>query len=267
MNYLSGPLRFFSFLLPFSFLFIALCCKDSSEQPKPVEPQPEEIIPDSLAGVLKLEFRNHVDGLPLLFTPNEFKSPAQDTFRVDDFKYYISNVKLRNTQTGRVYTEKNSYHLIEQQKGKTSFVMNRIPVKGFDVLEFSVGVDAVQNASTAKTGDLDANNNMAWDWNTGYIFMRFGGFQVKKGVQVKGLRFHVGDNVNYKTFTFPLSQVNFVKNKPYTARIGANINELFRTPQLIDFDVMYDVMDGSDATTIANNYETGMFTLDEVEQQ
>ncbi|KAA9333594.1 MbnP family protein [Adhaeribacter soli] len=255
--------------LPATFLLLgSLSCGKDTPTPKPAPTPPVAQYPDSLAGTMQVNFLHHVDGQPLVFDSQHYLNAADDTFSVEYLKYLISNVKLTNTTTGKTYIEKNSYHLINPKENKAGFDLAGIPVKDFNQIEFSIGVDAYANSRTDHSGDLYPDNGMAWDWNTGYKFMSFGGRKISRvAAKDYGLTFHVGTNQNYKTLTFPLSQtLTFQKNKPYTLQIDANLNELFRSPNVIDFDLVYIVHMGPNAEKVANNYATNMFKIKDISQ-
>jgi hypothetical protein len=254
--------------LPATFLLLgSLSCGTDNPPPKPVITPPVVQYPDSLAGTMQVNISHHVDNQPLFFASQSYVNAAGDTFKITKLKYYISNVKLTNTATGKTYIEKNSYHLIAPQENKIGFKLAGIPVKDFDMLEFSMGVDADANSRTDQTGDLDANTDMGWDWKTGYKFLNFGGEKISKdAAKQHALIFHVGGNQNYKTYTFPLGQtLTFQKDKPYILHLEANLNELFRNPNIINFDLINNVESGPNMEKLAENYGTGMFRIKSLE--
>ena len=255
--------------LPAAFLLLGgLSCGTDNPPPQPAITPPVPGYPDSLAGTMQVTVSHHVDNQPLAFANQNYVNAAGDTFRITKLKYFISNVKLTNTATGKTYLEKNSYHLLAPQENKNGFKLNGIPVKEFDQIEFSIGVDADANSRTDQTGDLDANTDMGWDWKTGYKFLNFGGSKVSRiAARNHALTFHIGGNQNYKTYTLHLGQsLTFQKDKPHTLQLEANLNELFRNPNIIDFEVINNVESGTNMSKLAENYGTGMFRIKSVGQ-
>jgi hypothetical protein len=256
-------------MLPATFLlFGSLSC--GTDEP-PVTPADDTTVvqyPDSLAGTMQFNIYHHVDNEALVFNSKQYVSAAGDTFKVADLRYYISNVKLINTTSGKTYSEKNSYHLIVPKENKTGFKLAGIPVQEFNQIQFSIGVDASANSRTDHQGDLNPDMGMAWDWDTGYKFLAFDGNKIsQKAGGSFGLSLHIGNNGNYKTLTFPLNQtLKFQKDKPYTLLTGANLSELFRSPNQIDFDQVYNITDGPNAEKLAQNYGANMFSLISVNQ-
>ena len=219
---------------------------------------------DGTENKVQVTIDNHVGGLPLNLDTEKYVSPAGDTFKLGELKYYISNVTLKNAITGKVYTEENSYHLIDVNNNKTSFTLNNIPKDIYDEITFSIGVDPVANKKTDQVGDLDPNNEMAWDWNTGYKFMVATGKFYDLGVE-KGLVFHVGSDANYKTVTLAFPKgLKLPSDKLQSMLISADVNQMFRSPNQIDFNQINAVMGGPNATKIAENYANGMFTVTDI---
>jgi len=115
-------------------------------------------------------------------TPQEFvynkdfiHDATKETISFSKVKYYVSNVKLKNT-SGEWVSEPNSYHLIEAADGvMPSFTVDSVPVADYLELQYFIGVDSLKNVSGAQTGDLSTANNMFWSWNSGYIFFKIEG--------------------------------------------------------------------------------------------
>ncbi len=134
---------------------------------------------------LRLQFTHLVKGEPLQLNTGRYTNAAGNLFSVSEFNYYISNVKLRNRETGDFYLEPESYHLIRSRSdnaGQQYFLeISDIPAQRFTEMEFSIGVDNAKNYSIDHIGDLDPfNNNMVWDWNTGYKFLLLEGIFTPK---------------------------------------------------------------------------------------
>jgi hypothetical protein len=261
---MKKPLRFSHLLalaLPFSFLFMSMSCGEDPE-PQPAPP----VVTDPR---MVVNFEHQVNGQPLEFHTKEYTNAAGNKYNVTLLKYYISNVTLTNSQNGEVFREKDSYHLINPTENKTSFTLNNVPQKKYDRLSFSIGVDSVANQSLDQPGDLNPNNDMAWNWNTGYVFLKLEGNHVKpNNGGNQGVLLHVGNNVNYKTLTFPITgDVTFAPDKIFNANMQVDVNALLEGPNEIDFNTIFNVMGGQNAAKIAENYADGVFSLTEVKQQ
>jgi hypothetical protein len=132
-----------------------------------------------------------------------------------------------------------------------------VPIGSYNEINFAVGVDKNRNTSIVQVGDLDPNNNMAWDWNTGYRFVVLEG-RTKDNL---GLVFHIGTDENYQTYTIKLSKnIEITAGATANIRLTTNAAELFKTPHTINFSAINDVMRGDDAKKISQNYKD-MFSI------
>lgn len=230
----------------FSSLLIFSSCQDDE-------------IPAMMAMDISIE---HVlDGQPLELNGKSFTLPSGEDFTPKKFKYYISNVELRNTSTGEKYVEPDSYHLISENDNM-SIDLGMIASSDYDQLVFSIGVDEVANGKTDQTGDLDPNSDMAWNWNTGYKFLVLEGeFTNKNTSERQGLVMHIGTNANYKTITQTLSGVRAGKSTSLT--LISNLNELFLDPNSLELSELESttIMFGEMAGKVAENYSAGFITI------
>ncbi|WP_207432466.1 MbnP family protein [Sabulibacter ruber] len=180
------------------------------------------------------------------------------------FRYYISNVKLTRPD-GTTYEEPNSYHLIERTADHTqeSFTLPDVPAGTYTTLTFSVGVDPASNHSTDQVGDLDPNQNMAWDWDTGYKFLVAEGqyFNTSEGA-FKNFLYHIGHDANYRTITLALPSNWGLTGENRTLDLLTNSRTLFGGPNVIDLSAtgFSSVMGGANAALVADNIRQ-MFQL------
>ena len=225
--------------------------------------------PEVTTGTLRLEFVHTAGGQPLLLqTP--FVNPAGETYRVRDFKYYVSNVKLRTfAGNGAVFIAPDSYHLVGVSDASSvhTFDIVGITPGDFTELEFAIGVDNAKNTSIDNVGDLDPTNLMVWDWNTGYKFLLLEGtFQAPEG-SAGNMVFHIGEDENYRILRLRFAQselddVVIRAGETTTLRIGAELDGLFGNPNPIRLaDLREAVMFGPEARRVADNYARDMFRL------
>lgn len=219
----------------------------------------DEEIPATMAMDITME---HVlDGQTLELNGKSFTLPSGEDFTPKKFKYYISNVELRNTITGESYAEADSYHLISED-GKKSIDLGMVPSSNYNELSFSIGVDEVANGKTDQTGDLDPNSDMAWNWNTGYKFLVLEGeFTNSTSGDRQGLVMHIGTNGNFRTVTQPLAGVRAGKTTSLT--LTSNLDELFKDPNVLQLSELESttIMFGEMAAKVAENYSEGFITV------
>ncbi|MDW7691009.1 MbnP family protein [Flammeovirgaceae bacterium SG7u.111] len=237
-----------SFLLILGALLSISSCSNNDEVPG--------------EGMLTLEIANLFDGDPLELDSKTYQNELGQEFSIQEFKFYLSNVKLRNSATGAVYTEPESYHLVSRKDATHLFEIEieEVTAGQYDQLEFSIGVDPTRNLSLDNIGDLDPSNNMAWDWNTGYKFLLLEGkYSPKDGSDDKGLIFHVGSDANYRTVTLPISSGSDAKfelkgGQSNAIKLDIEVSEIFKNPTSVDFDTDNVVMFEGISGKVADNY-------------
>lgn len=226
--------------------------------------KPEEEVAPYATILLRLTHK--AGNQALEFNQNKYTNALSQSYSVSKLNYFISNVKMRNAETGAFYFEVNSYHLVKATKNpsNTEIVLQSVPMKKFTELEFSIGVDNSANHSTDNIGDLDPANGMAWDWTMGYKFMELEGnftTATKSGSYV----FHMGEDVTYKTLKFNFKDVTgsvYDITKSGEILLDVDVNACFGNPNPVDFDTFYRTESAaSGGTKIAENYASGMFRL------
>ena len=181
-----------------SCLLLFISCKKEENKPASVNEQ-------AVASQLKLSFAFKVGNRPYfkdtLYTLNG------RTLKFRTVNFYVSNFELQGTDS--VTKIPQSYLLVKP--GKTDFVF---PLKkqAYSKLSFAVGLDSVANH--ANPADYSPNHplyfqneNMHWDWNTGYIFTKTEGWvdTTEAGNQfpVTNFSYHLGTMDVYRKLEFP----------------------------------------------------------------
>jgi hypothetical protein len=244
------------FLLPILFLIISGCDDEPS-----VSDQAD----------LRLILNHVVDDAPLQLNTERYTNAAGQAYNITKFRYYVSNIRLRNTRTGEVYIEPESYHLVGTESGNSfEILLSDLPLGEFNQLEFAIGVDNSTNTSTDRLGALDPSNDMAWDWNTGYKFILLEGNYFPDNADVAPLVYHVGGDPNYRilTYTFgqsALPELDLGAGEEHRVNMEVNVAELFRTPNLVSFAEHPVVMFDPFSQKIADNYASDMFIIQSIE--
>ena len=168
------------FLLISFSLFIATSCKKDDD--KDTDPTPS-------TGKFTMEFSHNFNGDS--FTLNqEYTSSLGEKLELSKVRYYISNVKLEKAD-GTVWTEENSYHLVEGDDAATMKIsFADVPVGEYQSISYMIGVDSLHNVSGTQEGALDPANNMFWSWNNGYIFFKIEGYS--SASTSNSFAYHVG---------------------------------------------------------------------------
>ncbi|MEN9323725.1 MAG: hypothetical protein RL699_1505 [Bacteroidota bacterium] len=140
-----------------------------------------------------------------------YVSKKGDSLRINKFKCYLSNLKLRYSDgrsalIGKKYTLLDADSLATKAYKLADF-KNSAPV----YLEFSIGIDSIPNTQGALAGDLDVQNGMYWAWQSGYINWKIEGTSSSCTTHKQQFTFHVG---GYKANQNALRivQIPFPKN-------------------------------------------------------
>jgi hypothetical protein len=115
------------------------------------------------AGDVSLEFQNIAGSVFLDATgATNYVNATGETFNVELFKYYVSNVKLIKDD-GTKYELPNTYFLIDANDTNSLKVnLANIPGGKYTGIEYLIGVDSTRNVSGSQTGALDPANGMFW---------------------------------------------------------------------------------------------------------
>lgn len=244
-------------------LVFSSCKKETNDTPEDPSTVPA-------TGSVTFSFTNEVDGQPLVLYTQDYVNLSGDTFRVNAYKYYISNVKLFKAD-GSHYAEPESYHLIDQNNSASrSFTLGSVPSGDYVSMTFMIGVDSARNVSGAQTGALDPGNGMFWSWSTGYIMAKIEGTSPESTSPGNVISFHVagftGINKGIRTVSpsFNSAAMN-VGSTARTIHIDCNLNEWFKTPNAIEFNqTSTNMIVNGINKSLADNF-SDMFTVDHIQ--
>jgi hypothetical protein len=237
------------------------CKKDKS-------PAPAAETPNTSNATAAIDFSARNYDKPVLFKGQWYLNFNKDSFTVSNIDYYISNVKLTR-EDGTIFPEPESYHLIRHEDNKVSFTLNNIPNGTYKSLDFLVGIDEERNHSGAQTGDLDSEQGMFWEWNSGYIFFKMdGNFSSYANKIHQGYSVHIGGSEKYTCLQHcvislqnPLIAGNATHSKIHMV---TRVEELFMNPNKMDFDTYYANISLETFQKISDNYKD-MFQVESVE--
>lgn len=141
-------------------IFIVLAgCKDDNEKVK------------TTSGTLKLKFEHTWETQAFKLGSAYHHSVTHEHVTINQFKYYISNVKLLSTN-GSWWKSEECYHLIDlTSSSRPEFVISGIPAGDYIEISYTVGIDSAKNVTGSSVGDLSPEKGMFWNSNDGYIFL------------------------------------------------------------------------------------------------
>lgn len=228
------------YLLP----FILFACQDDIEE----------------TSTLELEFI-HKAGDEGFEYGKLYQNEAGNEFSLRLWRTYVSEIKLINSDD-EIISIPESYHLIEPKNGnRFSLNLNQIPTGNYKAINFYIGIAGEENLSGEIIGDLDPSNNMAWNWTTGYKFIRMDGeFQDAAGNR-RGVVVHIGKEINLKAQEFVFSQLKKISGQSNKLTFELDLLEAFQNPHTIDFEVLSDFQFNDEADLIGENYADGFVKL------
>lgn len=156
-----------------------------------------------------------------------------DTLIFTLFKFYVSNVKLKDAN-GNWWSAPNSYYLLctDCEEGY-SFTVKNVPAGNYTEMQYTMGVDSAANTLGASTGALSLVHGMFWDWNSGYIMLKAEG--TSPNSPSGNFIFHLGgfmgaDNViTVKSTNFDGAVLGIEKDKQPTVTLLANPAKLWHS--------------------------------------
>ena len=228
----------------------------------------------SKTGKVKLTFRNMVGSSKMELDAQSYTNPFGESYTLNKFKYYISNVKLGLSGVPTTAADVNGYHLIDESiPGSLSFIFDA-EENNFITLSFLIGVDSIRNVSGAQTGALDPLNDMFWTWNSGYIMAKVEGVSPSSNQAGNKFEYHIGgfsgpnSALKMVALTFPGSKkVEIKQGKTSEIFLDADFNKWWQSPNDLKIAVQPVITTpGALAKMVADNYSDMFMVTDVVNQ-
>jgi len=216
------------------------------------------------SNAIEINFSHYVGNELLKLDSVIYKNALNQDFSVTKFKYYIANIILLRND-GKQAISKNYFLIDEEKSNSKKVVLENVPDGEYVAVNFTVGVDSIDNCNGAQSGALDPINGMFWTWNTGYIFMKLEGTSEFSSAPNAILEYHIGGfkkpNHCIRRISLPLNKsIVVLNNCNKSIEIKTDVLEILKTPNTIDFSMLSSVTDFKNATTIADNY-SDMFSI------
>lgn len=250
------------------FIFFALSILVLSCSSNVTDPTPDSSKKGSFLVVFENKFGSEEFELLKRFTLND-----SITVVTEDFKYYVSNIVLNNSNGSQyVLPKETSYFLINQAQIITQSInLQYIPEGDYSSISFILGIDSAKSVSPVgeRIGVLDVAGeakSMYWTWNSGYIFFALEGMYTTPRLINNSFKYHIGGFGGYnapnlnniKTITVPFgSSVLKIRegNKPHV-HISADISTMFKGDEAISIEANPTVMFSPYSVNVANKYAT-----------
>lgn len=192
---------------------------------------------------LRFNFSHSFGSSPLQLSPKQFFT-TNDTIRLTELRYYISNITL--TKESGASINLGNYELIDFDSLNpiTTISLSNVPEGNYKSFSFLVGVDSVRNTSGAQEGALDPNNGMFWTWNTGYIFFKARG----RYSSSNSFALDIGGTGNSIRISYDVAKIAPTSGAP-TVSIQLDVQRIFNTPNSyhlgVDADQIHNSGNGS----------------------
>jgi hypothetical protein len=220
--------------------------------------------------ILKFKPIVQFDSIPLVFGKT-YNNPFKEPFIPTAFKFYIHNIQMINTDSGKVFRLANDkYYLVDFADSASTEIKITIQPYVYNRISFTIGVDSAQNVSGAQTGALDPALGMFWDRDKGYIMAKLEGTSPRS--PHGKFEYHIGgfsgaDNVVKKwegLFRYP-SNLELKAGKTSEVYIKCDAFDWFWNPWDIKIaDNPTITSPGELAKHVAENYSQKMFSIDSV---
>jgi len=248
-------------------------------KPDPVDPDPTPTNPVNPPGpviptgsAIGISFENFVGNDSLILDQViRYQNANGDSFCVEEYKYYISNISFTDN-LGNTWYENESYHLIDASDSNSCMVyVDNMPAGTYTSISFMIGVDSARNVSGSQTGALDPANGMFWTWNSGYIMAKIEGRSPSSTSSFNLMIYHIagfsGPFAAQRWASPAFGSYNAVvtTNTVPTIHMKCDVSEWFKTPNIIDVSsVSVWNTAGAQAAAIADNY-MDMFSVTSID--
>ncbi|MCF2490289.1 MbnP family protein [Dyadobacter sp. CY347] len=237
-------------------------------------------------GSVKVKFDNVVGSKDLKLDSDTYMNAAGEEFKVSMLNYYISNIKFI-AAAGNSYTvpQDSSYFLIrEGNVDSQQITINNVPARNYTGIEFVIGIDSLRSVSdiSKRKGILDKDSGptnqeaMYWDWNPGYIFLKFEGTSDSATSSNNKFYYHIGgfggltektlNNIRVAKINFGDQRAAVSENGATQINLKADILKVFNGSTSVRIKENTSVMFMPFSKNIADNYMT-MFSLDQIINQ
>ena len=222
------------------------------------------------SGKLNFEFENVVNNSALVLNSQNYTNALGESFNVSAFKYYVSNIELTKAD-GSLYKVPENYFLIDQSVASSlKYEIADVPAGDYTNISFTIGVDSARNFSGAQTNTLAPENGMFWTWNSGYIFVKMEGSSPASSRVDKKLLFHIGgaksptNTIRKTSIALNPNVLRVRTDKAPEIHLKVNVASMFTGTQNVSFGQYNFMHGGIPAVLIADNYASGLISLDHI---
>lgn len=221
-------------------------------------------------GDIALKFDNIVAGSDLIIDNAAYINSSNNNYKVQQFKYIISNVVLIDTDGNEFALPKaKSMFIIDEADANAASeiwkMLNTIDAKDYRSIKFGIGVDQEQYLLGAEGQgdflDLASQKGMMWGWQAGYKFLRIDGLYTSENIPTETqFAIHMGSHGssldNYKEISLDFPSTLRVRNGNIPEiHILCDLSKLFDGEYVFDLEEKDQIhVDAERAPKLASNF-------------
>lgn len=165
-------------------------------------------------GDLNINFTHKVGDETLNLNTQKYAKNAGETFKIDKFKYIISNIVLTDVNgTQFFYPKEDSYFLIDEELAISKNIrLENISANNYASITFGFGIDQSNYPLNGVDNFVPTaeENDMLWSWSAGYVFLKLEGTYSSDHQNDKDFLYHIGSHGqnldNYREISLNFSQ-------------------------------------------------------------
>jgi hypothetical protein len=204
-------------------LMLSSCKKEEDK----IEPLPNTQV--------SLAITHSCDGKTIAFDSLLYTNESGSKYSVSRLEYYISGIRLYNTN-GDVFSS-NKILYVNGRESDIKLSIPNMPIGTYNAIDFLIGMAPAQNISNS-LDNTPENINMQWPEviGGGYHFLKFEGRYLDSAKVNQGFTMHIGTNemlIQHKKIAINIAvKESIVSELP----LDMNINEWFKNPYTYDFN-------------------------------
>lgn len=194
---------------------------------------------EAASGTISLNFEHKVGTESLELENKAYQSLAGHPFYIYRLKYYVSEIKLHQTDGTSIEFDNIHYRDIADENTRL-LDLGEIPVGDYNRLTFTFGLEEDINVDGGLP-NTQTNVNMEWPipGDQGYHYMKLEGkYDLNESGELKNFNLHTGatgGNQNYVEISLPITEMN-VDDNHLSIILEMDIMEWLQNPNTYDFE-------------------------------
>lgn len=179
-------------------------------------------------GYLRLQL-NPMFGSNPMRLKTTYQSPDGRYYYFSRYQMFLSHIKLIRTDGSSVEVSPLVYFGLNDSSSVTPIVTITNPTGTFTAVQFSIGVDSIQENATESSDPNNpqfADNDMYWGTFLQYVFVKMEGAADTVTPPIQSISYHIGTQPYYTTVTINKS-FSTSASTPTTLVLNADFQKLF----------------------------------------